>query len=179
MKECVLCAINCVVLLLGIKNECAGRVDRCPQCLECAQRLQVRLRSWLVEGPARNMVGKMAPLKPKTLEPSEPPRPPNPQNSKREGINSDGVKDYASVRHGSDDVGLARLFQSCPAEETDNQRHGEPGGLQVWRRHRRRRRWGCLVQLLTQIAERHLELTKWAYLHLSPELRIQQMPWTM
>ena len=85
VKECVLCAINCVVLLLGIKNECAGRVDRCPQCLECAQRLQVRLRSWLVEGPARNMVGKMAPLKPKTLEPSEPPRPPKPPKLQTRG----------------------------------------------------------------------------------------------
>ena len=40
MKECVFPAMNCVALLLGIKNECAGRVDRCPQCLECAQRLQ-------------------------------------------------------------------------------------------------------------------------------------------
>ena len=59
MKECVFCAINCVVLLLGIKNECAARVDRCPQCLECAQRLQVRLRSWLVEGPARKVVRRV------------------------------------------------------------------------------------------------------------------------
>ena len=59
MKECVFCAINCVVLLLGIKNECAGRVDRCPQCLECAKRLQALAQIWLVEGPARKVVRRV------------------------------------------------------------------------------------------------------------------------
>ena len=59
MKECVFPAMNCVALLLGIKRMCAGRVDRCPQCLECAQRLQALAQSWLVEGPARKVVRRV------------------------------------------------------------------------------------------------------------------------
>ena len=59
MKECVFPAMNCVALLLGIKRMCAGRVDRCPQCLECAQRLQaLALLRWL-EGPARKVVRRV------------------------------------------------------------------------------------------------------------------------
>ena len=41
MKECVFCAINCVVLLLGMKNERrqkgGSRFDRWPQFLMCVQ----------------------------------------------------------------------------------------------------------------------------------------------
>ena len=59
MKECVFPAINCVVLLLGIKGMCAGRVDRCPQCLACPSASRPWLRSWLVEGPARKVVRRV------------------------------------------------------------------------------------------------------------------------
>ena len=59
MKECVFPAMNCVALLLGIKGMCAGRVDRCPQCLECAKRLQALAQIWLVEGPARKVVRRV------------------------------------------------------------------------------------------------------------------------
>ena len=63
MKECVFCAINCVVLLLGMKNERrqkgGSRFDRWPQFLMCAQRLQALAQIWLVEGPARKVVRRV------------------------------------------------------------------------------------------------------------------------
>ena len=40
MKECVFPAMNCVALLLGIKNECARAASIAVRSLECAQRLQ-------------------------------------------------------------------------------------------------------------------------------------------
>ena len=63
MKECVFCAINCVVLLLGMKNERrqkgGSRFDRWPQFLMCVSSASSRLRSWLVEGPARKVVRRV------------------------------------------------------------------------------------------------------------------------
>ena len=57
MKECVFPAMNCVALLLGIKNECARAASIAVRSLECAQRLQALL--WLVEGPARKVVRRV------------------------------------------------------------------------------------------------------------------------